>query len=408
MPGIITSSNCRDFRTDPQRRRRIRHFVQKVKRAGDGPRWTWVRGSALPRHTLFAATPPRAASVDARNVVQGAVGNCGFCSGFASVAAVNVDVVVDAFGRHSGAALAECGAVSVRLFPYGVPRYLLLDDYVLSCAHAKRDVGGIVSPSMHSVLPGELWVRLLEKAFVKVQGSYASLDGYYKYNSLYRHPARALQLLTGAQVALEVRYAPSDVDTVFQILAVATQGSYARVVHCRKRIDGLVCNHGYSLLWAGAGPGGVRLACLRNPHGKGSYTGRFGFGCTAELESALCGLPKNGAAMPKCFGKCPTTGSMVWQPREDGGLHPAFRLRDQNHDDGIFFMEFSTFVECFPIATLVGPVDLEATDAMSEISSAVPFGGQYSDVVHTVTREKLTHVIEIIDAARVSGHESRA
>ena len=48
-------------------------------------------------------------------------------------------------------------------------------------------------------------------------------------------------------------------------------------------------------------------------------------------------------------GFCPwpyiETGRVIWH---------STRATDGNKDDGIFFMEFSTFVTCFPIATNVG------------------------------------------------------
>ncbi|KAL9184758.1 hypothetical protein ACHAXT_012728 [Thalassiosira profunda] len=404
-PGIVASSNCRDFRTDPNRVRRIDHYIRMAEYTRGRSRWIWVRGSAVKNCSLFSSEQ----SADVRNVLQGKVGNCGFVSGFSSVAASWPEALVNAFGEGSNLALSECGAVSVLLYPRGQPRYLLLDDYILcnNCNNTGEGDGEsgrkTKSPSMHSLLDNDLWVRLLEKAFVKVQGSYASLDGYYKYNSLYRHPARALQLLTGAPLAMEIHYGRSDAEVVYDILGRATQGKYARVAHCRKRMDGLVPNHGYSLLWVGEGAGGVKLACLRNPHGEGSYTGRYGFGRPAEeLQLALFGeRAKAIDETLKCFAVCKTTGRIIWQPRE-GRCHPAFALQNSNHDNGIFFMEFKTFVECFPKATIVGPIQLRTDvdrkdgtkkDAPLEEDTNVP------DCVHIVKREKLVRVRELIGKA---------
>jgi len=292
-------------------------------------------------------------------------------------------------------------------------------------------------------------------AFVKIQGSYASLDGHYKYNSLYRHPARAMQLLTGAPVALEVHYNAKkvDIDIIYDILAKTTQDNCARVVHCRKRVDGLVSNHGYSLLWVGEGcrfgsvvdstnnngadGGGVRLACLRNPHGKGSYTGKYGFGRPVEeLRSVMVSGRKGGsssskrgggaasssssssvAKLPKCFAVCQKTGRIIWQQQRQevgiggggGGCHPAFNLRNEEHDNGIFFMEFGKFVECFPKATIVGPIrrsraandGTQSGEGASNKSAALLSGpnAHVPDCIHIVKSENLAHVVKIFDTA---------
>mmetsp|Transcript_39000 Transcript_39000/g.81997 ORF Transcript_39000/g.81997 Transcript_39000/m.81997 type:complete len:614 (-) Transcript_39000:559-2400(-) len=451
-PGIISSSNIRDFRTDRNRVRRIPHFVAKAKlqndnRSGVGDsskkssEWKWVRASSMEKNcTIFSSSPP-VSSVDVRNVIQGKVGNCGFCSGFASIAASHPEVFVAAFNGGSASRngagneegndcgtmecnriFEECGAVSLLLYPMGQPRYLLLDDYVL-CGEHGRDAHrkgathrngstSTSSPSIHSLLPTDLWVRLIEKAYIKLQGSLASLDGHYKYNSLYRHPARALQLFTGSPVALEVHYSFSegDDDVLYKLLAMATQGSYARVAHCRKTTEGLRSNHGYSLLWVGEGKSGVRLVCLRNPHGTGSFVGQYGFGRpTSELREALLGK-EGGGAMPNCFETSPRSGRVMWkqsqqqeQSQTERGSHPTLEGRGDGTDNGIFFMEFHKFVECFPMVTLVGPIrpmELAAV-ASSNVNASLRSASKSNvpDCVHVVKRENLRHAISIVEEA---------
>jgi hypothetical protein len=331
--------------------------------------------------------------VDPRNVLQGKVGNCGFCSGFASLAAGFPDVIIDAFGENSQLCLSKYGAVSILLHPKGQPRYLLVDDYIL-CKN-ERDCDGVgrktTSPSMHSLLAQDLWVRVLEKAFVKIQGSYASLDGFYKYKSLYRHPARAMQLLTGAPLALEVHYSTSETDIMYYIL-LSTQDKYARVVHCRKRVDGLIPNHGYSLLWVGEG-NREHWVCLRNPHGQGSYKGR-GF------DGSLICSGNAGGMLPSRLKTCKNTGRIVWQQQEGSECHNAFSLSDSNADNGIFFMNFGTFVECFPITTLVGPIRQKISDETAPVSIDVFSENSDSDCVHEMHSTDLPHLADILAAQK--------
>lgn len=342
VPGIISSTNCSDFRKDPNRIRRIGHFVNKAKVIGG--EWTWIRASSMKNRALFSASSK---SVDPRNVIQGKVGNCGFCAGFASIAFEGQEVLMDAFGDHSASCLSSIGAASVKLFVEGNPRYLLIDDYLL-CSRGTRE-----SPSMHSLLTNDLWVRLLEKAFVKIQGTYASLDGHYKYNSLYRHPARAMQLLTGASLALEVHYKRAAIDKVYDLLS-RTQGGYARVAHCRKRINGLHSNHGYSLLWVGEGAGGMRIICLRNPHGCGSHKGDKGM--DERIKAELLAGQTAVTEKHNNFAECQQTQRLIWRKYDSVNDHSAFELNAQKSDNGIFFLPFKFFVDCFPIVTLVGPV----------------------------------------------------
>eukprot|EP00588_Corethron_pennatum_P030859 CAMPEP_0194337012 /NCGR_PEP_ID=MMETSP0171-20130528/74883_1 /TAXON_ID=218684 /ORGANISM="Corethron pennatum, Strain L29A3" /LENGTH=515 /DNA_ID=CAMNT_0039100629 /DNA_START=46 /DNA_END=1589 /DNA_ORIENTATION=+ len=378
-PGIITDSNCRDFSlAGGKRTRRIRHYMRMARRekAGDGKGgWKWIRGSSMPNRVLFSSSPDGACNIRPRNIIQGRVGNCGFCSGFASLASHAPRTFRDAFGKFSIDCLSSCGAVSLRLYPYpnSRPRYILMDDYVL-CDYETSSSYNFESPSLHSSIKEDLWIRLIEKAFVKIQGSYASLDGHYKYNSLYRHPARALQLFTGAPVALEIHYhlprqkdphtncgedsnTSKDYNIVFDLL-VQTQGRFARVVHCRSTTMGLRSNHGYSLLWIGSAAG-VKLVCLRNPHGRGSYEGPYGYRSDiwklqGDVLASLLNLD--------FFEQCQQTGRVTWRYAENGikkicnrqSFDSTMAVANNDDDDGIFFMEFSVFAECFPTTTIVG------------------------------------------------------
>ena len=384
IPGVITSSNCRDFVTVPKRVPRIKHFMNKAELTDGG--WNWDRASTMQNSKckLFSAASQ---SIDPRNVLQGKVGNCGFCSGIASLAAGFPEIIKDAFGDNSQLTLSKYGAVSVLMYPRGQPRYLMMDDFILS--KNERDCTAYngrnpPSPSMHSLLSSDAWVRLLEKAFVKVQASYASLDGYYKYNSLYRHPARAMQLLTGAPLALEVHYSISDADIMYKIL-LSSHGRFAKVVHCRKKFEGLIPSHGYSLLWVGEG-GGERWVCLRNPHGQGSYKGRGFNGCNIV----------EGSDLPNCLKVCNNTNRIVWK-QESSECHSALCLRDYNHDNGVFFIDFKTFIECFPITTIVGPIESKSITHTADDSEYDYFALESDkDCVHEVHRRDLIHLCEIV------------
>jgi hypothetical protein len=332
-PGIITLQNVDDFENsgEPKRVARIDHFTSKARRSTNYTTsvWTWKRGSSMPGRKIFSSSPR------AQNVVQGKVGNCGFCSAFASLAAYFPNIITNAFrGTVENAIMESVGAISVRIYPGGKERFILLDDYLLCLTDSST------SPALHSLDENDLWVRMIEKLFVKLQSSYASLDGYYKYNSLYRHPARALQLISNAPIALELHYSVQQVDEVYNTL-LSTEKKYVRVAHGRKVVKGLFRGHGYSFLWIGK-IAGIRLVLLRNPHGNKSYTGEFGRGCDSwsskdaiSVENEL----KNNMMDPSLD----TVRSLIFSAKGGG-------------DDGIFLMRFGVFVDCFPITTVVGPI----------------------------------------------------
>ena len=394
-PGILTPSNCDDFAScGGKRAGRISHFASK------GTEWSWKRASTMTddvgkRYEIFSSTH----SIESRNVLQGKVGNCGFCSIFASFAARWPEDIRDAFGRHSARSMRSCGAYSVRVYPRGGRcRYLLLDDYLLCANDESYD-----SPSLHSSIMRDLWIRMLEKAYVKLQGSYASLDGYYKLNSLYRHPARALQLLTGAIVALEVHYGGGGCDEHDDDRAVAialdeedrayttllkTQDSYALVAHCRRTIDGLHSNHGYSLLWIGEAMSS-RLVCLRNPHGRGPYTGHdFGVGSSLwhEDESDVLRMLEGN----DCFVRCDSTGRVTWR----GGGGDSNDTTIASCEDGIFFMGFGTFHRYFPIVTLVGPLT-PYRDDRTHCANGTSASEDVPDCVYSVNLSCLNEILAV-------------
>ena len=364
-PGIITQLNAEYFLQsgEQMRKSRIQHFTDRARRNADGSsKWMWVRGSNMSGRKLFASD---LTSCCPQNVIQGKVGNCGFCSGFASLAAQFHLVLMGALG--STTTETATGAFSVRLYPEGKTRYLLLDDYVLCTT------GTHSSPALSSLKENDLWIRLLEKTFVKLQSSYASLDGYYKFNSLYRHPARAIQLITGAPIAVELHYTPKQADEVYKTL-LATEGKCCRVAHGRKAVDGLFKGHGYSLLWIGT-IANIKLVVVRNPHGNKSYTGEFGRGSNSwETNDAV--------AVRKILDQ---------QIDGNNSLVYVQSLLSEAEDNGIFLMRFSFFVECFPICSVIGPI----TEQRS-VSAQLPV----KNCLYKLQGDNISRLPEMLDAAR--------
>lgn len=350
-PGIITQLNIEDFANSgvPKRVKRIKHYMDKARLNDNSSssEWIWVRGSEMPDRKVFSTTK----SICSQNVIQGKVGNCGFCSGFASLAQQFPHVILEAFGISSDITQQidiSSGAYSIFIYPFGgkTKRYLLLDDHVLCTS------GTHSSPALSSNNQKDLWIRFLEKVFVKLQSSYASLDGYYKFNSLYRHPLRAMQLITGSPIALELHYKQNKVDEVYKTL-LATEGSCCRVAHGRRAIDGLFTGHGYSLLWVGS-IAGIQLACVRNPHGNKSYTGEFGRGDNSWSTSDAMEVKR-----------------VLNQTKDDDSLTYVKELLSSTEDNGIFLIHFEKFIEYFPIVSVVGPIENRESMQLPEFKNCL-------------------------------------
>ena len=118
-------------------------------------------------------------------VIQGGIGNCCVCSGLASLAAGVPQLLHSAFGAE------------------GHERNIVLDDYLFY-----KTANDCCSPSTHSSRQTDLWIRLLEMPCARSKDRTLLRMVYTSMvrSSLYRHPGRALQLLTGAPVAFELRY----------------------------------------------------------------------------------------------------------------------------------------------------------------------------------------------------------
>jgi hypothetical protein len=82
------------------------------------------------------------------------------------------------------------------------------------------------------------------------------------------------------------------------------------------------------------------------------------------------------------------TGRITWGLGGENWGH----ISTNNADDGIFFMEFDTFVECFPITTVVGPMN------ESLYAEASPLSEQ-PDCVYTIKEANLCRVKAILVAA---------
>lgn len=191
--------------------------------------------------------------VSARDVVQGAAGDCYLLSTLSAVARQQPGLLKDAITQKAD------GSWLVRFYGRdaagkAVPVYVPVDRDL-----ALRN-GGL--RYARASTKGELWVSLVEKAYAKWKGGFEDIGR----GGL---PSDAMQALTGRAASWEetARSAPADLFARLQAtlaakgLAVAATRTGAPYVN-----SGVVQRHAYTVL-AAFERGGAQLVQLRNPWG---------------------------------------------------------------------------------------------------------------------------------------------
>ncbi|OEH77647.1 calpain family cysteine protease domain-containing protein [Cyclospora cayetanensis] len=212
------------------------------------------------------------------------------------------------------------GMYGVKLFFNGVPRKVLVDDFVPT----RRDGKLLCAHSHH---PQELWVSLLEKAFVKLMGGSYSMQGSNPGADLYHltgwlpetipfrsdvhtgTPASHTPIVTGGEseeVLKQQRQNPAWELVWFQLHRGLSEGRCVACLGTSEVFDaapsglefpegvsvstGIVARHAYSVL-RHAEVLGFRLLYVKNPWGCMRWRGKFSPGdkrtWTSELKEAL-------------------------------------------------------------------------------------------------------------------------
>lgn len=283
------------------------------------------------------------------DVGQGSLGDCWLLSAFACLA------------EHPGALENLLltkeynlrGSYKVRLFDdqAGVWRHIEVDDRIPCNATTG-------APLFAQPIDGELWVVILEKAFAKLCGSYARLEGGLTLWALHAmtgdHVFGLTRTLPGANQEelgktwrrLNVKNRPTpeeprkaalvftdeehDTDGLWELLkayhdneALLAASLTERGVDGgeRKRPDGLITGHAYSLIQVVETAGGFRLLQLRNPWGHFEWTG-------AWSDSS------------HMWDENPAVTLELWPDRGSSE-------GDADEDDGLFWMDFVTFCTIF-------------------------------------------------------------
>ncbi|KAF4594311.1 hypothetical protein EYR40_009114 [Pleurotus pulmonarius] len=269
---------------------------------------------------------------DANDIVQGGLGDCWFLSALAMMATakglvekfcVAQDEVVGVYGFVFFRDSYWVPVVIDDMLYTSIPKFEELHSSEKHLYHNNRDdynklarKGNKSLSFAKSGTEGETWVPLLEKAYAKLHGDYASLSG--------GEASEAVEDLTGG------------VATIIPVKDILDTDKFWHDELCKANVDrlfgcsfdtldttrsgdldanvrGLQGGHAYSVLRA-VECRGKRFVILRNPWGKSEWTGPWSDGAKEWTAEWLAMLPEIGHV----FG-----------------------------EDGQFMMDYSDFLECW-------------------------------------------------------------
>ncbi len=258
--------------------------------AGVQPRDKWV---------VFRSDTP-----SAEDLQQGGLGDCYFISALACIAqrpalvkSLFVGPSFDAL-RESQSGLSRWGVYQIRLCLDGYWKVITLDDML----PVNND--GAVAYAIGSRL--QLWPALMEKAFAKAYGSYSSIvSGHCDecLSMLTGAPCDTFHLVQSEEEAKKLRSKGEgswwNYDDVLICLESYHSAGFLMATSCTVRDGdseeryaelGLQTRHAYSLLAidivTGTGNERIPMVKLRNPWGRGSWSGEFGPSSNAWTRDA--------------------------------------------------------------------------------------------------------------------------
>lgn len=232
-----------------------------------------MAGNGNDRFSLFEGIGPE-------DILQGVLGDCYFLGALACLA-LHPERIRRLFVTK---AITSSGRYELQLYKGGQPIHIVVDDF-FPCTGVS---GGF---SFARCNGSELWVQLLEKAWAKLHGCYQNIES--------GNVGQALQDLTGAPQKsiplggatgagfVEVGSSSLDLEGIWAELSASCDAGYSVAASVPAAVDGtdklqasvgLITEHVYSVLRVMTLPpscGSERLVQLRNPWGKGEWSGAW-------------------------------------------------------------------------------------------------------------------------------------
>lgn len=241
--------------------------------------------------------------IEPSDLNQGSVGNCWLINSIATLSLEENRILNLIFPKQ----YSNYGVYVFKLYFQGTWKYVVVDDYI----PVKKKTFNYVFASSNQ--KNEVWVPLFEKAFAKAFSS---------YRALIAHPiAVGLEMLSGGETEYNSHSnlkTYEEKDTFWNKLLKYNQKNYLLGATSHGNSDketnnGIVGNHAYSVIEI-IEINSLRLLKLRNPWGKGEWSGDFS---DDDQEN--------------------------WTPQ----LKEMVNFEESDGDDGIFFMLYDSYLKEF-------------------------------------------------------------
>ena len=233
--------------------------------------------------------------IEVEDIHQGDIGNCYFLSSISAIAEYG-ERFFDVFITKSR---VENGCYQIKFLLNGIPKIICVDDN-FPC-RSNRKIWNVANSG-----PMEIWVQILEKAWAKVNGSYAS--------TIAGLPSEAFSVLTEAPCFSYINR-KFDQKEMWDIIKEADQNDYIICTNSKgdvQELTGIVKGHAYTIINAYDCNEKIKLLKLRNPWGSYEWKGDF------------------------------SDDSPLWTNE----LRKLVNF--QSKDDGIFYMKIEDFLKYFP------------------------------------------------------------
>ena len=145
----------------------------------------WERiQKAFPTSTLFGPN-----GVHPTDIKQGSLGNCWIMAGASAVA--ELPGRIEKIWLNNSNALSKTGIYGINIYALGVPTTILIDEFLPLKSNGRTMFA-------HRGEDSSIWGPLLEKAFAKVFGNYAHIEG--------GNPVHSARALTGAPYSMHFNF----------------------------------------------------------------------------------------------------------------------------------------------------------------------------------------------------------
>jgi len=285
--------------TDPQFEPKISSLVDpKIDVNADKAAfvsYSWKRASEIyPSPAIFKG------GIEPNDINQGALGDCYFLAALSSLAEFP-ERVQHMFVTKE---VNKAGIYLIRFFLNGQETLVTVDDHL--------PVNAKGSPAFATSRDGELWVSLLEKAWAKLHGTYARTEGGL--------PCFAASHIMGVPSESYHHDMLENTEDFFEMLKSADRRNFIMMAASHgqgenRNEEGVISGHAYSLISIheikDASGKEVKLLKLRNPWGKGEWSGDW------------------------------SDGSSLWTPALKK------QVNFSSGDDGIFFIALEDYIQHF-------------------------------------------------------------